>query len=56
MTFQQCGPLCPQSCDSTEATCHGGCAEGCFCPEGQIVNEDGECGEFMPCPGRYSNS
>ena len=50
MTFQQCGSLCPQSCDSANSTCHSGCAEGCFCPDGQIVNGDGECADFAPCP------
>ena len=56
MTFQQCGPVCPQSCDSTDATCHSGCAEGCFCPDGQIVNQDGECDDFMPCPGETNST
>ena len=55
MTFQQCGPVCPQSCDSTDATCHSGCAEGCFCPDGQIINEDGECDEPTTCPGELTH-
>ena len=43
MTFRQCGRICPQSCDVYDATCQGGCAEGCFCPEGNFLNADGEC-------------
>ena len=42
-TFQQCGPLCPQTCDNNGAACTGGCAEGCVCPMGQVINDEGNC-------------
>ena len=49
-TFQQCGLLCPQTCENIAANCTGGCAEGCFCPVGQVVNDDGECVNELICP------
>jgi len=50
MTFQQCGSLCPQVCDGP-TTCIGGCAEGCFCPNGQVVNDEGQCVPPRQCGG-----
>ena len=50
-TFQQCGPLCPQTCENINATCIGGCAEGCFCPMGQVVDDAGNCIDESACPG-----
>ena len=52
MQFQQCGPLCPQVCDA-HAMCTSGCAEGCFCPDGQVANADGQCVEPGTCPGQF---
>ncbi|XP_065906083.1 uncharacterized protein [Dysidea avara] len=46
MVFQQCGSLCPQTCDSGTATCNAGCVEGCFCPDSQVLN-NGSC---IDCP------
>ena len=43
MVYQQCGPICPQSCDSSDDTCHSGCAEGCMCPDGLVVGVNGQC-------------
>ena len=43
MVYQQCGPICPQTCLGGNKTCYGGCAEGCFCPDGQMVNDQGLC-------------
>ncbi|XP_065903900.1 P-selectin-like [Dysidea avara] len=48
-TFQQCGSLCPQTCENIGATCTGGCAEGCFCPLGQVINQDGNCEDASTC-------
>ena len=48
MLFQQCGKLCPQVCDAS-ATCDGGCAEGCFCPTGQVVDSNGQCVQPQVC-------
>jgi len=49
MVYQQCGPICPQTCDSINKTCYGGCAEGCFCPDGQVVDELGLCVDDSLC-------
>ena len=50
MVFQQCGALCPQVCGKTTA-CKRGCAEGCFCPDGQVVNNEGQCMLTGTCGG-----
>ena len=51
MTYQQCGPRCPQTCDNIGSTnCLGGCAEGCFCPDGQVLS-GGRCINPIACPG-----
>jgi len=51
MVYQQCGSIYPQSCDSVSRASIGGCAEGCFCPVGLVVNENGSCVEPSACPG-----
>ena len=52
MVYQQCGPLCPQTCNNIGTSiCHGGCAEGCFCPDGLVLSE-GRCIEPLTCPGK----
>jgi len=51
MRFQQCGPLCPQTC-GTSATCNSGCAEGCFCPPGLVADENQQCVKPTTCPGQ----
>lgn len=51
MIYQQCGALCPHTCDSADvAVCPGGCAEGCFCPDGLVVS-NGRCIDPITCPG-----
>ena len=51
MVYQQCGSLCPQTCDNIGTlNCSGGCAEGCFCPDGLVVH-NGKCIEPLTCPG-----
>ena len=50
-TFQQCGPLCPQTCNSSTACNSSGCAEGCFCPDDQVENRDGLCVDRGDCLG-----
>ena len=52
MVYQQCGSYCPPTCDDIDsiATCQGGCAEGCFCPDGQVLM-DGECVDPFVCTG-----
>ncbi|XP_065895642.1 uncharacterized protein [Dysidea avara] len=49
MVYQQCGPICPQTCTSIIETCYGGCAEGCFCPDGQVIDEQGQCVDNSIC-------
>ena len=51
MIFQQCGSLCPQTCESS-TSCNGGCAEGCFCPDGQVINSNGLCTDPRDCLGK----
>ena len=53
MVYQQCGPLCPQTCDNIgTSNCIGGCAEGCFCPDGQVFL-NGQCVNPIACPGEF---
>ena len=54
MSFQQCGPLCPQVCDAP-ATCISGCAEGCFCPTGQLTDSNGQCVAPQACGQLFTN-
>ena len=51
MVYQQCGSLCIQTCTSNiTSVCHDGCAEGCFCPDGQVLS-NGKCIDPIACPG-----
>ena len=50
MIYQQCGPLCPQTCDTNEDECSGGCVEGCFCPSGKVL-WNGNCIDSSECAG-----
>jgi len=50
MVYQQCGPLCPQTCDNLGLPCEGGCAEGCFCPMGEVLLR-GLCVNSSQCEG-----
>ena len=56
MVYQQCGPSCPQTCDNIgTSNCPGGCAEGCFCPDG-LLHYNGTCINPIACPGMPFNS
>ena len=56
MVYQQCGPSCPQTCDTNEDTdCSGGCVEGCFCPSGKVLSK-GSCINPIDCLGKYMHS
>jgi len=56
MVYQQCGPSCPQTCDTNEDTdCSGGCVEGCFCPSGQVLY-NGNCIDMNDCAGKYEKT
>ena len=53
MIYQQCGSLCPRTCDTGEdVECSSGCVEGCFCPSGQFASY-GFCLSFTDCEGTY---
>lgn len=43
--FDECGDGCALSCDDlpSKGSCKRECVEGCRCPHGEYVNEDGEC-------------
>ena len=54
MVYQQCGSLCLQTCtNNITSDCHGGCAEGCFCPDGLVLS-NGRCVDPIVCPGNFS--
>ena len=54
MTYQQCGPQCLHLCTSDiTSNCYGGCAEGCFCPYGQVWYNN-KCIDPIACPGWWS--
>ena len=51
MVYQQCGSLCPRTCQNIDLLdCPSGCASGCFCPNGQVM-QDGRCIDSILCPG-----
>ena len=51
MVYQQCGPVCPQTCDTEEDTeCINGCVEGCFCPSGKVLYNE-VCVNEADCEG-----
>ena len=55
MVYQQCGPVCPQTCDtitSEDTVCSSGCIEGCFCPSGTVYN-NGHCIAASECESMY---
>ena len=53
MVYQQCGQLCPQTCDIDEdEECSGGCVEGCFCPSGMFTSY-GYCITSSDCQGMH---
>ena len=53
MVYQQCGSLCPRTCQNIDLLeCLSGCAPGCFCPNGQVM-QDGRCIDAILCQGTY---
>ena len=55
MMYQQCGSMCPQTCESDDVACTKQCVEGCFCPDGTVLNDDGNCIDPFECPGKHIN-
>ena len=56
MVYQQCGPVCPQTCDNYDnAECSSGCVDGCFCPSETVLSY-GYCINVSYCQGRQGSS
>lgn len=49
--YKSCGPLNEPSCGSAIESDSFNCREGCFCPEGSLLN-DGVCVKLEHCPCR----
>lgn len=54
--YQVCGDSCARSCYdiSTNTQCKKQCVEGCNCPTGQALDDNGECIPTSQCKC-YSN-
>lgn len=53
--YMACGPICQPTCRdiylNEDYNCmESGCQEGCFCPDGQVMDETGTCVEPSDCP------
>jgi len=49
--YDECGDGCALSCDDLpgKGSCKRECVEGCRCPHGEYVNEEGECVPKQKC-------
>lgn len=58
--YMSCGPICPQSCfegdDYGSCIADSGCVDGCFCPNGQVMDNLGQCVDPVHCPCSYQNN
>ena len=52
--YKECGTHCQLTCSNFESPpeCSPDCAEGCFCPDGQVLN-GGACVDADTCDGEY---
>uniref|UniRef100_A0A182NIS5 TIL domain-containing protein n=1 Tax=Anopheles dirus TaxID=7168 RepID=A0A182NIS5_9DIPT len=44
--YNECGTACPETCDTpfpNTKLCINKCVPGCFCKDGYVLNENGEC-------------
>ncbi|CAF3360715.1 unnamed protein product [Rotaria sp. Silwood1] len=53
--YMSCGPICQPTCrdiylNDNYNCVESGCQEGCFCPEGQVMDETGACVIPPECP------
>ncbi|CAF3426792.1 unnamed protein product [Rotaria socialis] len=53
--YMPCGPICQPTCRDIYSTDNyncvdSGCQEGCFCPEGEVMDETGACVIPEECP------
>ena len=55
MTYKQCGSRCPPTCKTDDVVCTKDCVEGCFCPDGTVLSENGDCIDPSECPGKYTD-
>lgn len=56
--YEQCGEACSRSCADlrNEAdSCKLQCVEGCRCPSGQVMDDNGECVLTSMCKCAYNN-
>ena len=54
MIYMLCGSTYPQTCKTDEnAVCTNECVEGCFCPDGEVLDEDGYCIDPSQCLGKH---
>lgn len=55
--FEQCGEVCKRTCYDyqVDVPCRLQCAEGCWCPKGQVLNDDGECVTINMCKCLYKD-
>ena len=53
--YKECGTRCQPTCSNFESPpeCSPDCAEGCFCPDGQVLN-GGACVDADTCDGEYN--
>lgn len=58
--YMSCGPICPQSCFESDdyggCIADSGCVDGCFCPNGQVMDSTGQCIDPHRCPCLYNNN
>lgn len=50
-TYQMCGNTCARTCNelATNQDCKAQCVEGCNCPEGEALDDQGECVPIGRC-------
>ena len=55
--YMACGPICPQTCSNKDDfRCDlSGCVEGCFCPDGLLMDETGNCVSLSACTCAYED-
>lgn len=55
--FEQCGEICKSTCYDfqVDVPCRLPCSEGCWCPKGQVLNENGECVTVSMCKCLYND-
>ncbi|XP_056464065.1 mucin-5B-like [Gadus chalcogrammus] len=58
MEYHECGSPCANTCSNPDAsqTCDSHCTDGCFCPEGMVVDDvtNQGCVPLKSCPCSYN--